>query len=265
MPHKLVSMMDSPRRHRLLACVLVCLLAWPLLLAADESTWCTLTDTQGRSIRAQIVSATNDEVVIKREDGQTFTLQLSQLSEADQKMLRAYAKANPPKPALLPAGALELQLSRGKFDTKVTKKTITLVNGKIVKDGLHVIDEKWGYTVVLKSRANRELTDVRLDYVLYSKQDDFGDPKASAQKLKQKRHRTKLEPIPVFGQTTTRTEAISVIKQEYQGGIYRAGTNYDSSTRDTLHGIWLRVYVGDQLVIEEAQPPGLATSEKWPD
>ncbi len=250
--------LDFPQLRRL-ACWFA-LSALPLFAA--EAEWRTLTDSQGRAIRAQIVSATDNEVTIKREDGQTFTLPLAQLSEKDQKDLRAYAKANPPA---IPAGALELQLSRGKFDTLVSKETITLVGGKIVKDGLVITTEKWGYTVSLKNRTDHELSGVRLDYVLFARQDQAGNPKSSDQKFRQKRYRTNVEPIAVFSQTDVRTNTIDTRKTQLQGGIVWKDSGGDSTTRDTLYGIWLRVYVGDQLLIEQANPPGLATSEKWPD
>lgn len=244
---------------RLLACWLG-FAALPLL--ADTPEWHTLTDSQGRTIRAQIVSVTDDDVTVTREDKQTFTLKLAQLSKTDQEELRAYAKANPP---LLPATALEMQMNRGKFGSTVTKKTITLTSGKIVKDGLHITTEEWGYSLLLKNRTNYEIKDARLDYVLYAQKDEFGVMRSSDKKLVGKRYQTKLDPIPMFGQIDTRTDTIRVIKQEYQGGIYRAGTNHESRTRDKLYGVWLRVYVGKQLLIEEASPPGLATSEQWPD
>ena len=33
---------------------------------------------------------------------------------------------------------------------------------------------------------------------------------------------------------------------------------------DTLYGVWLRVYVGDQMVTEAYSPATLSQTEKWP-
>ena len=34
-------------------------------------------------------------------------------------------------------------------------------------------------------------------------------------------------------------------------------------TRDTLHGIWLRIYQGETLVLESASPGTLMNTESW--
>ncbi|MEN9841975.1 MAG: hypothetical protein RL376_1775, partial [Verrucomicrobiota bacterium] len=38
----------------------------------------------------------------------------------------------------------------------------------------------------------------------------------------------------------------------------------DSSSRETLYGIWLRLYRGDELIYENALPEGLRKKETWP-
>ncbi|MET0261522.1 MAG: hypothetical protein ABW223_01400, partial [Rariglobus sp.] len=47
----------------------------------------TLTDKQGRSLKAEVLSVSNDQVKIKRNDGQTFNLPLATLAPEDQEKL----------------------------------------------------------------------------------------------------------------------------------------------------------------------------------
>ena len=56
----------------------------------------TLTDKQGRSVKAEVISVENNIAKIKREDGVSFNLPLGQLIEADQKSLLEWAKAQKP-------------------------------------------------------------------------------------------------------------------------------------------------------------------------
>ncbi|HSI09422.1 MAG TPA: hypothetical protein VK985_12620 [Rariglobus sp.] len=80
----------------------------------------TLTDQLGRSIKADVISVENDVVKIRRDDGRTFEMPLSQLIEGDQKSLREWAKAQEtPAPKATQTQAIEpditLQKSFAKF------------------------------------------------------------------------------------------------------------------------------------------------------
>lgn len=48
-----------------------------------------LTDTQGRSIRAEVKQVEGDEVTIQREDGRSFTIGIKRFTEADREYIRA--------------------------------------------------------------------------------------------------------------------------------------------------------------------------------
>lgn len=74
------------------------LLALALLSAslAQARTW---TDTQGRTIEADYLSATETEVTVRRADNLTFTLPLTRLSTADQEFVAAQLAAEKARPA----------------------------------------------------------------------------------------------------------------------------------------------------------------------
>ena len=59
----------------------------------------TFTDTQGRLLKAELVSILGDQVTIKRDDGQVFTVKASTFSQADQDWLK---QRGMPKDATLP-------------------------------------------------------------------------------------------------------------------------------------------------------------------
>ena len=71
------------------------LLALLLTSPANARTW---TDTQGRTLEADYVSATPAEVTLRRTDGRTFTLALTLLSPADRYFItqQIAAAATPP-------------------------------------------------------------------------------------------------------------------------------------------------------------------------
>ncbi len=209
----------------------------------------TLTDKQGRSLKAEVVSVADDKVTIRREDGQTFILSLASLSDDDQQFLKDWAKA---QAALIPAGGVELQISRGKFDTKKSDEV-----------GMVISHEQWGYTATLFNHTNKPLTGARVDYILFVKTDSEPGKDSTVAPLKQKPGSKMIDVIAGRDRVIFRTDSITLQKQQLKPGYIWSKTRNSEPIKDTLYGVWLRVYVGDQLVEEICNPASLSTTEKW--
>ena len=218
----------------------------------------TLTDKQGRSITADVISVENDKAKIRRSDGQTFDLPLANLADEDQKKLRVWSAKETTKP--LPAGSVQLELSRGIFQTSKKDSDVTLTTGEIVENGRTTTEEKWGYSVTVINKTSQSLDNLRAEYRLFATKDSVHVKED--QGLKKKAYRSNIESIPSLGRTVFRSETISAFKMKYNGNIHSAKTG-DTSSRETLHGIWVRLYRGDQLVQEIAMPASLSTTETW--
>ena len=68
-----------------------CALVYCFLLS-HHAVWAEmreLTDTQGRSIRAEVKGVEGDKVTIEREDGRSFTIGIKRFIEADREYIRA--------------------------------------------------------------------------------------------------------------------------------------------------------------------------------
>lgn len=236
--------------------------ALPLLLATVaglvHAEVQTLTDKQGRSIKADVISVSGDQVKIKRDDGQVFNLSLANLADDDQKQLKDWAAKEAAKS--LPPGALQVELSRAKFDTSKKDVDVTLTTGGIVKNGRTITEEKWGYSVTIANRTSLPIEKLRAEYRLFATVDDV--QVKEKQGLKKKSYQSPIETIPELAKATFRTETISAIKSKYNGNIVAAKSG-DSTSRETLHGVWMRIYRGDELVFETAMPESLRTTEKW--
>ncbi|HSI08575.1 MAG: hypothetical protein ACAH89_04900 [Rariglobus sp.] len=212
----------------------------------------TLTDKQGRSIKADVISCENETAKIKRDDGQTFDLPLSNLAEADQRKLREWAKANPPK---LGPDAIVLEFSRGKFSTEKESQSDGAVTA---------YKDQWGYSLILTNRSKNELTDIRAEYILFVKQDNSSNYRDKGAGFRRVKHTTKVDSIPLHGKITFRTETVPSYRYVLaQGWVWGSGGN--QPIKDTLHGIWLRIYVGNELVLEKISPEDLSKTEKWKD
>jgi hypothetical protein len=138
-----------------------------------------------------------------------------------------------------------------------------IVSGIMAAKGLlEVTEEEWGYTVTLRNLTGAPVEGLRAEYRLFTKIDELKNS-GRAPRIRRKAFALDFETLPAAGRISARTEFVTTRKTDLKGGYEWAGTG-DNDTRDTLHGIWLRVYQGDELVLESASPSGLATG-RWED
>lgn len=75
------------------------------LIAEDAGEFRTFTNAQGQTLRARIVSASESDVTIRREDGKEFTMPLSRLSASDREFVASWSKTEPPPSGSAPVAA----------------------------------------------------------------------------------------------------------------------------------------------------------------
>ncbi len=210
----------------------------------------TLTDKLGRSIKADVISVENGIVKIKRDDGQTFELPLTALSEEDQRSLKEWAlkMANH-----IPEGAIKVELSRGAF-TSSKREDIAMIT----------TEENWGYSVTVSNTTFKPIKNLKFEYVLFVKPDAEPGRDSVASKLKRSQGSSTLEEIAGNSRSVFRTDSIKIYKQKLKPGWIWGKTGGAEMVRDTLHGIWIKTYVGDQLIAETCTPESLMQTEKGP-
>ena len=238
--------------------VLVAFLALIPALASGR----TLTASDGRSIEAEVLGFEElEKVRIKRADtGQVFTLPISSFSEADQQALRQEAADAAARPVPLQKGDITLKLSRLRFASRKHSQDVP-VDGALIRDAIVTTEEDWGYTLILDNHTGRPIKNLRAEYFLYAKIDA---PKNSEIKprIRREKFSLALDVVPATDGLSVRSEAITTHKVELKDGFVWDGTG-DNKTRDSLEGIWLRLYQGDELVLEISSPPALAMTGKW--
>jgi hypothetical protein len=210
----------------------------------------TLTDTLGRTIKADVLSVENEKVKIKREDGQIFELPLSTLSEKSQRLLSDWAAKSATQ---IPAGALTIELSRGAFSSTKQDDVATITT-----------EENWGYSVTVSNRSFKAIENLRFEYVLFVKPDVEPGKDSKPAPLKRSTGKSTVPLIGPSSKTVFRTETIKIYKQKLKPGWIWGKTGGSEKLRDTLYGIWLKAYSGDQLVAEMYSPDSLVKTEKGP-
>lgn len=226
------------------------LIATSLGLAPVRAEVQTITDKQDRSIKADVLSVENDKVKIKRDDGQTFELPLASLSEDTQRSLKAWAAK---MAAEIPAGAITVELSRGIFDSSKSEDIAIVTT-----------EEKWGYSVTVVNHSAKPVANLKFTYVLFVKPDIDPGKDSRAAALKRTNGASTVAEVAAGAKTVFRTESIKIAKQKLKPGYFWSKTGNSEVIRDTLYGVWIKAYAGDQFVAEICTPASLAKTEKGP-
>jgi hypothetical protein len=207
----------------------------------------TFTDQFGRSITAELISVDGDQIRIRRDDGQVFTLAASKLTDTDQQYIKTWSAANPastgekteavkaaPDPKKLIVG-----LSRAKFNTRVLTKFDTYVHKH----------EDWGYSIQLTNQNLGPIQNVRVEYNLFAR--TFSDSSSPSLISGAKN----IDAIRSRDSSVFRTASAEVCKTK--------DTYFGMNSGGEMRGIWLRIYVDGQLLIEQSSPETLMQNEKW--
>lgn len=209
----------------------------------------TFTDQFGRTITAELVSVNGDLVTIRRDDGQVFNLSISKLTEADQQYIKNWSASRPGEKPSADAEKevkftpdvkkLIVNLSRGKFETRTLTKYDTYTHKH----------EQWGYSIQLTNQHLRPVSNFRVEYNLFAR--TYAD--TSGPTLI-----TGAKNIPVIasrGSEVFRTGSAEVCKTK--------DTYFGYNSGGEMRGIWIRIYVDGELLIEQSSPDSLMQSEKW--
>lgn len=207
----------------------------------------TLTDKQGRSIEADVISVENDVARIKRSDGMRFELPLANLVEADQKALRDWAKHEAEKP--LPPNAVEVAASRGMFGSTKNETQVPNPDESSTRTMLTQITthERWGYNLEITNKSGRLLENLQVEYRI------FGPKDHRAIWAGGKHPVGSLKP---HEKTAFKTRTITLTKEAYKGDSARPAGN-------GLRGVWVRIYRGRDLIHESSTPDNLRLTEYW--
>lgn len=216
----------------------------------------TLTDKEGRSIEADVISVDDGVLKIKRGDGMSFDLPLNKLDEADQKKVAEWAAEEAAREAAmpLPAHAFDLTVSRANFDTQKSSRKVQFVttytdgSTKTETKTEYTVNEQWGYGITVTNRLLKPIQGLRLEYRVFTKQGNRVS--ASAQGTL---------PIGTLKSRDTQTFKTSVLPASYS---YIQGNPIPRSSSANIYGIRLRIYRGNTLEKEYATPETLL-ADAW--
>jgi hypothetical protein len=240
---------DMLLRSRIVKSVLVCLITLHgLCAAADE--WVTLQNNSGQSIRVKLLRMQGNSVHIEMAGGRSMKTPLSVYNEASQSLIRQHF--------------YQLLLVPENFECKLSEVRLPGKNKRLNSEGsIEITESKRAYSIGLSSRISESLHDIRLEYLIFHFVDAIGGEKRSEGSVKRIKGKLNLAVLEGYSNQKLQTEPVEFRETRLMPGwVWSKGSGARDS-KDRLDGIWIKLFVGDQLVLQQSRPASLASKEAW--
>ncbi|HWB57844.1 MAG TPA: hypothetical protein VG733_00050 [Chthoniobacteraceae bacterium] len=114
--------------------------------------------------------------------------------------------------------------------------------------------QKWFYNVTMRNLSFKDVANMEIKYVIFSKQEAVGDfEPTGTTNFKRQPGTLSIKLLKNNDEVTFSTDGVVLTNVTYNYADY-AG----EQSKGMLQGLWIRVYVGGQMVSEFTSPTGLA-------
>jgi hypothetical protein len=117
---------------------------------------------------------------------------------------------------------------------------------------------KWSYAVTMENKSFKDVQDIQIKYVMFSIQQQVGVVTTGRQNLQRHTGTVSIKVLKNNDTITFNTDAILLKTVDYYDGYYA-----DEQAKGALRGLWIRVYVGGQMVYEFMDPQNLSNKETF--
>jgi len=139
------------------------------------------------------------------------------------------------------------------FDFKAEKKKLEGTRTTTLEHETSV--EKWCYAVTIQNHSFRDIPNVDIKYIVYFKKEGEGS------KIVKEKHMSGAASAAMLQNNVDfvfDTNPVELVKSELVGGFYY-GNGAKPRSRDSITGIWMRLYQNGTMIGEYADPPELST------
>ncbi len=175
-------------------------------------------------------------------------------------------KAGGMKRSLLLAGLLLapwIVQAADNFQVSVLRKKADAIRAKAARPGEEITaTETVFYQVTVANRAFKETGAVTARYILFVERQELG-VKAGSEQIDKEKGENAVEALKPQGKVSFNTSEITLREQSLSGGnfIYLNGGRIKA--KDSLVGIWVKLFEGETQVGEYINPSTLSNKYKW--
>lgn len=206
------------------------------------------TDAQGRSIMAKPVRVVGDKVEIQREDGNKYIVDPAIFGTKGQAYLTKW---------------MQDQLMSSGNVLKISAKSATTRKQKDGSSrGVEIKRFKGYYKIKVTNESDLDLKNLQMQYRYFLFKNQVAADKRSAGKTMRVAGEIKIPSLRGHSDLDFETAQSDMMETELKSGYYWLGGG-KARSEDELEGIWVRIYQGDKMIAEFANPSTLPKKEKW--
>jgi hypothetical protein len=193
----------------------------------------SFTSTEGKTIEAELVSATGLQATIKLTDGRETVVPLNRLSQADQDFVGQWLAQHPQAVRY----NFVVDASKDKVDSKTKGSNLSITTATATK---------WLYHVKITNRASEPVNGVIMRYQIH-----YIDVEGKSKNTEYAFGAKELPMLKPGESTMIDTDPVQLIKTELQGGyVYSDGSR--SRQADTIKGLAVTLQYNGSSVFEFA-------------
>jgi tetratricopeptide (TPR) repeat protein len=227
-----------------------------MVIPAGAGEFRTFTDTQGREVKARIVSVDDrtGKVELEREGGKTFKVSPGLFTEADQEYIQAWTTAN-------------LVLSEKNLIVTFSKKSEP-VDKEATAEHAGFSGEAVYYEVTLENRSRQPVENLVIDYQYFITM-DIKDRDEIIRRVSGSANIERIEPSASVMFTTEAATFGERIRLQSVYGSDGRFSGYDEYTfvDENLEGLWLKIhgpeFGGGPVERDVCHPSGLQKYMTW--
>jgi hypothetical protein len=209
----------------------------------------TFTDTEGRTMEAKVTQVSGDDVYITRRDGLSTKVDISIFSKEDRDYIRDWDRRE-----RITGGLLEVRLAERERNRTRWEQSRTTGIDERTWDGY--------YEVTVRNTGRLDLENIRVDYLQMKFSEEVGATERDEGRLRRVKGSARIGSLPAGEERSFTTEVFEMRGTRLQGNYYYTDGGKRES-EDELEGIWVKVYAGDLLALEESRPLNLREKEAW--
>lgn len=226
------------------------------LLLAVVSLFCTLiaraelrsfTNTEGKSIKAELVAMEGEAAVLKLGNGRTAKVPLKSLSAEDQTFIKTWWEKNKNN---ITDGDVRLEIDKNttRIDRQVSKPKATGKGNQGNQTSSKMTEDSYSYACTLKNYSKKTVSDITVDYTIYKRVSTRGKD-GSDTSTEEIDGSAKIDLLESNGSATFETDDVICVDSSKKGG-----NGPTESSRETIVGIVLIFSVGHNEFLKQSHP-----------
>jgi hypothetical protein len=155
----------------------------------------------------------------------------------------------------------EPNVRAGDIEISWKRKTLDATTGKLAAGEVAKSTEDCVYTLTLTNKSFKDAPAMEIRYIIFVERQRAGE-KIGNEHVERITGTKQVEGIKSHQKFAVDTDKFTLNQQQLSAGWYFANGG-KRGARDSVKGVWVRVYQGDEVIAEYVNPSSIKLREKW--